>query len=80
MKRLKIKNWLLTSLLLIWASFNTFAQQAGRVEMADELRADGKIYVVVLVMLIIIVGLAFLAFRLDRKVSNIEKRLDQSDS
>jgi CcmD family protein len=43
------------------------------VEMADKFRADGKIYVVVAVVLIILLGLIWYVARLDRKISRYEK-------
>jgi hypothetical protein len=42
-------------------------------EMADAFRADGKIYVVVAVISIVFIGLAIWLFRLDRKISRLEK-------
>jgi len=45
----------------------------GPVEMADRLRADGKIYVVVAVVVIILLGLFLYVIRLDRKISRLEK-------
>lgn len=43
------------------------------VEMADRLRADGKIYVVVAVLLTIFIGIIAYVIRLDRKISRLEK-------
>lgn len=43
------------------------------VEMADAMRADGKIYVVVAVISIILTGLFVYLFTIDRKVSKLEK-------
>jgi len=44
-----------------------------RVEMADQLRAEGKIYVVVTIILIVLAGLIFYLFLLDKKVKKLEK-------
>jgi hypothetical protein len=44
-----------------------------KVEMADRFRADGKIYVVIAVALIILAGLLLYVSRLDRKISKFEK-------
>lgn len=44
-----------------------------QVEMADSLRAEGKIYVVVAIILIILSGLIFYLFSMDRKVKKLEK-------
>lgn len=45
------------------------------VEMADRLRAEGKIYVIVLIILIVLAGLFIYLFLLDRKVKKLEDRL-----
>lgn len=45
------------------------------VEMADAFRADGKIYVVIAVILVILLGLFTFLFKLDAKVSKLENRL-----
>lgn len=42
-------------------------------EMADALRANGKIYVLVAIILTILAGLFVYLVRLDRKVSRLEK-------
>lgn len=44
-------------------------------EMADVLRQSGKIYVVVAVIAVVLVGLLFFLIALDRKVSRLEKEL-----
>lgn len=43
------------------------------VEMADAMRSNGKIYIVVAVCLTILVGLFLYVWRLDRKISKLEK-------
>ncbi|MGH2624419.1 MAG: CcmD family protein [Sphingobacterium sp.] len=48
-----------------------FAQ--GKIEMADGLRSEGKIYVVVLVMLVIFSAVAVYLFTIDRKITKLEK-------
>ena len=44
-------------------------------EMADAFRADGKIYVVVAVITVLLAGLLVLLVSLDRKVSRLEREL-----
>jgi hypothetical protein len=44
------------------------------VPMADGLRSEGKIYVVVAVLLTILAGLFIYLWRLDRKISRLEKQ------
>ena len=45
------------------------------VEMADAFRADGKIYVVVAVVSVVVIGLIAYLFSLDKKVSKLEKEI-----
>jgi CcmD family protein len=47
--------------------------QAAEVEMADTMRANGKIYVVVGIILIVLFGFIAYLFMLDRKLSRLEK-------
>lgn len=47
--------------------------QDKQVEMADQMRSNGRIYVVVAVMLTILIGLVLYLVRLDRKISKLEK-------
>ncbi len=50
----------------------SFAQDKP-VEMADSMRANGKIYVVVAVCLIILTGLFLYVMGIDRKLRSLEK-------
>lgn len=51
------------------------SQAQSDVQMADGMRAEGKIYVVVAIILIVLAGLIFYLFMLDRKVKKLEKLL-----
>ena len=51
----------------------TWAQDTDTVEMADTMRQNGKIYVVVAVILTIFAGIIIYLVRLDRKISKLEK-------
>jgi uncharacterized membrane protein len=64
-------------LLLLFLINSTLvnAQQAP-VEMADTMRSNGRIYVVVAVVTTILIGLLLYVFRLDRKISRLEKNSD----
>ena len=66
----KISSLLLTLLL----ASPSYSQE---VEMADGMRADGKIYVVVAVLLVILVGLLAYLIIIDRKATRLEKKLDE---
>ena len=63
--------YLLTSLSMLLFCFITKAQE--KVEMADTMRSNGRIYVVVAVILVILIGLFLYLIRLDRKISRVEK-------
>jgi protein-S-isoprenylcysteine O-methyltransferase Ste14 len=48
-----------------------------KVPMADNLRAEGKIYVVVIMILIVLVGLILYLFLMDRNVKKLEKLVSE---
>lgn len=60
-------------LALVLAFLSSALQAQPAVEMADQFRADGKIRVVVGVIVIIFVGLLVYMIRLDRKVKRMEE-------
>jgi uncharacterized membrane protein len=56
----------------------TYAQDSLKNEkpqMADALRSSGKIYVVVTVLVIILIGLFIYLINTDRKISRLEKNI-----
>lgn len=75
---------LLTIALLIF-SLSALAQEKipvseadysnNSVEMADRMRADGKIYVLVGIITIIFIGITVYVVNTDRKISKLEKNL-----
>ena len=48
-----------------------------QVEMANLMRSNGKIYVVVTVISIIFLGIIFFLIRIDSKIRKIEKRNEE---
>jgi hypothetical protein len=64
-----------TSLLSLFALLTSFVAiaQESQPEMADVMRSNGKIYVVVLVLATIFAGIIAYLVRLDRKITKIEK-------
>ena len=60
---------MITKMVIYFLSFFLNIQ----VEMADAFRSDGKIYVVVLVAIIILVGIFFYLFRIEGKIKDINK-------
>jgi hypothetical protein len=66
------------SALLFLVSLSALAQDVRpEAEMADRLRADGKIYVVVAIILIILVGFIAYLMTLDRKIKKLENLLSE---
>jgi hypothetical protein len=63
--------------LSLFISLNLFAQQSvsQEVTMADQMRADGKIWVVVAVIGVLFAGIIGFLVSIDRKVSKLEKHL-----
>lgn len=59
-------------IFLLLISTNSFAQTE-QVDMADTMRSNGKIYIVVAVCLTILIGLFIYVYSIDRKISKIEK-------
>jgi hypothetical protein len=57
----------------IFTTSTAFAQDA---EMADGMRASGKIYVVVGIILIVLLGLILYLFMMDKKLTRLEKQLN----
>lgn len=62
-----------TMVFLLLSSISVFGQD--QAAMADNLRAEGKIYVVVIMILIVLAGLIFYLFLMDKKVKRLEKLL-----
>jgi CcmD family protein len=69
-----MKHKLISTLFLLLINFFAFAQNEN-VEMADTFRSNGKIYVVVAVILAIFAGIIIYLIRLDKKISRLEKEL-----
>lgn len=63
---------IITLLAMTATSCVVFAQDK-KVEMADTMRSNGRIYVVVAVVITILTGLILYVVRLDRKMSKLER-------
>ncbi len=50
-----------------------FQEKGFAIEMADKLRANGKIYVVVAIICIILLGVLLYLISLDKKISKLEQ-------
>ena len=66
------KKIIVAFMLLMMMTMNLAAQEK-EVEMADTMRSNGRIWVVVAVMLTILAGLLLYLWRLDRKIGKLEK-------
>jgi EamA domain-containing membrane protein RarD len=68
-------NSIITRILLLATGilFTTVSFAQDTPEMADIMRSNGKIYVVVVVMLIILIGLFLYVWRVERKVKRLEE-------
>ena len=72
----KITLNILTAFML-FIPFIASAQNPADVEMADSFRSDGKIYILIAVMTIILLGLFIYLFTISKKVSALEKKVSQ---
>ena len=68
----------ISRLCVVWMSVVVFCNnklyaQTEKVEMADVMRSNGKIYAVVAVCLTILFGLIFYVYSIDRKITKMEK-------
>jgi uncharacterized integral membrane protein len=71
----KLFNKIMPCLALMLSASISFAQD--KVEMADQMRSNGKIYVIVGIILIVLSGLIVYLFVMDRKVKRLERRLTE---
>jgi len=65
--------------MLVFTSISALAQQTETIEMADAFRADGKIYVVIAVVAIILIGLFVYLINLDKKIGKMEKEHNEQN-
>ena len=63
--------------LFFFASLQLIARPQSHIEMADAYRGDGKIYVVIMVVLLLLGGIFFTLFRFDRRLSQLEKQMGE---
>ncbi len=70
-----MKRFLNGIVLLVCMLSSTMVNAQNDVEMADQFRADGKIYVVVAVVLIVLFGLVIFLWSTDRKLKKLEEEI-----
>ena len=66
---------IILSMFMALSSLVTF----GQVEMADDFRGEGKIYVVIAIILVLLIGFFFMLFKLDRKSKRLLKEIENED-
>lgn len=69
---MKVINKLFAFIAMMLISFSAAAQDTP--EMADVMRSNGKIFVVVAVLVLILLGLFAYIFSLERKIKKLEKQ------
>lgn len=69
----------MSRLLLTLVFFAAFISSNAQVEMADDFRGEGKIYVVIGVILLILIGFFVLLFKLDRRAKKLESEVRNED-
>ena len=71
-----MKNWIriVISVIFLWVSTIVSAQE--NIAMADKFRQEGKIYVVVAVVLIILIGIFISLFKLEKKIKKLEEEIN----
>lgn len=63
----------LASLFIVLMNSLPFSAMAQEVAMADKFRADGKIYIVILVIITIFIGIIVYLFSLEKKIKRLER-------
>ena len=67
-------------MMLVGLPYSIAQEGQGGIEMAETIRSEGKIYVVVLVVVILFTGLVLFAFNTDRKLRKVEKEIESLKS
>lgn len=73
-----MKRILSLTLLVIAITIVPAISQPQEVEMADGMRAEGKIYVVVAIVLLILLGMIGYLISIDRKATRLEEKFREN--
>lgn len=65
--------------ILVASSLESFCQSNEKVEMADILRQDGKIYTVVFGLVVMLTAMIILLIRVDRKIFRLERQVKKEE-
>jgi len=79
MKTFIMKNFIKYILSLALLTLINIPLPAQNAEMADVMRSEGKIYVVVAIVLIVLAGLILYLFLQDRKLSKLEEMMREKE-
>jgi uncharacterized membrane protein len=71
-----IKNFLILFFLMMGVAGKSQDSMV-QPEMADGLRSDGKIYIVIAVIVLIFIALACFMFYIEKKIRKLEEKMDQ---
>jgi len=71
---MKLNKIIYTFFFFLLMPIASFSQASTDVEMADVLRRDGKIYTVVIGLVIVLTVMIFYLIRLDRKMHKLEEK------
>lgn len=77
MNKFKTIIWVILMAISINAVYIVFVSRNGKIVNADNaniMRSNGKLYVVVAIVVTILLGLFLYVFNLDRKISKLEKK------
>ncbi len=76
---MKILRYISLSFFLVLAYFILRAQNDRNIDAVNALRENGKIYVVILVIVTILMGIVFLLTSLDSRAKKIEQLINQQN-
>lgn len=65
--------------MCVFSFVEAFSQTREQVEMADVLRQDGKIYTVVLGVVVIFTAMIILLLRVDRRIFRLEQHVKKKE-
>tara|TARA_B110000046_G_scaffold186024_1_gene231547 strand:- start:54921 stop:55124 length:204 start_codon:yes stop_codon:yes gene_type:complete len=63
-------------IILIGLLTSSFIANAENIQMAERMRSEGKIYVVIAVLSVILIGLFIYLITIDRKVSKLKNEVN----
>jgi len=69
----RIQFFMIAPVLLLLATMSQAQVDENKADMADAMRSNGRIYVVVAVVVVILLGLILYLVRLDKKITRMEK-------